>query len=35
MIGATEALRRFVRDRAGINLGPDKDYLVISRLLLS
>jgi chemotaxis methyl-accepting protein methylase len=32
MIGATEALRRFVRNRAGINLGADKDYLVISRL---
>jgi chemotaxis protein methyltransferase CheR len=30
--GATEALRCFVRDRAGINLGAEKDYLVISRL---
>jgi chemotaxis protein methyltransferase CheR len=32
MTGATEALRGFVRNRAGINLGADKDYLVISRL---
>jgi chemotaxis protein methyltransferase CheR len=32
MTVATEALRCFVRDRAGINLGPEKDYLVISRL---
>jgi chemotaxis protein methyltransferase CheR len=32
MTGATEALRSFVRGRAGINLGADKDYLVISRL---
>jgi chemotaxis protein methyltransferase CheR len=29
---ATEALRCFVRNRAGINMGADKDYLVISRL---
>ena len=32
MSGATEALRCFVRNRAGINLGADKDYLVVSRL---
>lgn len=32
MIGATAALRCFVRNRAGVNLGADKDYLVISRL---
>lgn len=32
MSGATETLRAFVRDRAGINLGADKDYLVVSRL---
>ena len=32
MSGATEALRSFVRDRAGISLSADKDYLVVSRL---
>lgn len=32
MSGATEALRCFVRNRAGINLDADKDYLVVSRL---
>lgn len=32
MSGAMEALRGFVRDNAGINLGADKDYLVVSRL---
>lgn len=32
MSGATEAIRGFVRSRAGINLGADKDYLVVSRL---
>jgi len=32
MTAATEALRSFVRGRAGISMGADKDYLVISRL---
>jgi chemotaxis protein methyltransferase CheR len=32
MSGATEAIRGFVRSRAGISLGADKDYLVVSRL---
>jgi chemotaxis protein methyltransferase CheR len=32
MSGATEAIRGFVRNRAGISLGADKDYLVLSRL---
>ena len=32
MSGATEALRGFVRSRAGISLDADKDYLVVSRL---
>jgi chemotaxis protein methyltransferase CheR len=32
MSGATEALRSFVRNRAGINMGAEKDYLVVSRL---
>jgi chemotaxis protein methyltransferase CheR len=32
MSGAMEAIRGFVRNRAGISLGADKDYLVISRL---
>lgn len=32
MSGATDALRSFVRDRAGINMGADKDYLIVARL---
>ena len=32
MTMATATLRNFVRSRAGISLGPDKDYLVLSRL---
>jgi chemotaxis protein methyltransferase CheR len=32
MSGATDTLRGFVRDRAGISMGADKDYLIVSRL---
>ncbi len=32
MTRATEALRGFVRGRAGISMGADKDYLILSRL---
>ncbi|CAH2605460.1 Chemotaxis protein methyltransferase Cher2 (plasmid) [Rhodovastum atsumiense] len=32
MSAAAESLRSFVRSRAGISMGPDKDYLVTSRL---
>jgi hypothetical protein len=33
MSAASAALRGFVRSRAGISLGADKDYLVASRLM--
>jgi len=32
MASATETLRSFVRNQAGISLGADKDYLLLSRL---
>ena len=32
MTRTTEALRGFVRGRAGISMGADKDYLILSRL---